>query len=293
MMSSKVQLLLFCLLFLSPQISFSQTRDTLLEKLVHENNIQSRECYHTLIIEGKKSPLSFLTSKMNFDSLGRPVNYTTYEDSVQVSSFLVYFYDSRGNLVKSEVRKKDKYSNHTVAYKYDERDLKVSEYATIDDTEIGQIRYFYNEDNLLQKQETEFAKSPINGPKRQSISFVYNQKNQLIQSIYNTDFKGTIENEFDDNGNMIFSYFKSKKNPRVLSAQMEYDEYNQQTLNKTYEYKNRSIFDGVNNFTLEKGDVSIWIKEYFETGLLATEQLIINDVLVSFREYEYLQNSSK
>lgn len=294
-MISKIQLLFsfFCLFLLFPQISFSQTRDTLLEKLVLENNIQSRECYHTVITEGKKSPLSLLTSKMNFDSLGRPVNYTTYVDSVQISSFLVYFYDSMGNLIKSEVREKDKLGNHTVVYKYDKENLKVSEHATVGDKGIGQIKYLYNENNLLQKQEMELVKSPPNGPKRQSISYTYNQKNQLTQSIYNTDFKSTLENEFDDNGNLIFTYFKSKKKPRVLSAEMEYDEQNQQTLNKTYEYKNRSIFDGVNNFTLGKGDETIWIKEYFETGLLASEQLMINDVLVSVREYEYLQTASK
>ena len=294
-MTSKFQLHLFffCLLFSLPNVAFSQTRDTLLEKLIRENDIQSRECYHTAIFDGKLSPLSLLTSKMTFDSLGRPVNYTTYEDSVQISSFLVYFYDFKGNLIKSEVREKNKWGNHTVVYTYDERDLKISQYAFVDDKKIGQINYLYNENKLLQKEEIEYVKSPINGSKRQYISYIYNQKNQLIQSVFNTDFIGTLENEFDDNGNPTFTYFKAKRKNRILTVEMEYDEQNQQTLHKTYEYKNRAINDGVNNFSLEKGDVSVWVKEYFETGLLASEHLIINDISVSFREFEYIKKSLK
>jgi len=289
-MTSKIQhsFFLLCLLFTIPQVSLSQTRDTLLERLIHENSIQYRECYNTVIFDGKISPLSILTSKMTFDDLGRPTNYTTYEDSLEVSSFLVYFYNQDNNLVKAETRYSDKDKNHTTTYNYNENGLISRERNVLEDKMNAEACYNYNEMGLLKELKVEFFDTKKS--RKQSILYDYNQKNQLIKTTFKTHLSNVLEQEYDTNGNVVRIYHIPRKKSKILFSEKGYNDKNQIISQKNYAYQNQSKFDGINNISIKKGDISILKIEYFENGLIANETEWLNGILVSFREFEYLKN---
>ena len=288
---TQLPLLFFCLLFTLPNISFSQTRDTLLEKLIHENDIQYRECYNSVIIDGKLSPLSVLTSKMTFDDLGRPTNYTTYKDSLEISSFLVYFYDDNNDLVKTETRYKEETGNHTVFYDYNKQGLKSKERNVFEAKTNAEVHYIYDERAFLQKREIMFFDTKK--PKKQSILYDYNQKNQLIKTTFKTHLRDVLEQEYDANGNVSRIYHVPPKKSKILFSEREYNEHNQIISQTDYAYRNQVKFDGINNISIKKGDISILKTKYFENGLIATETEWLDDVLVNFREFEYLKESSE
>ena len=123
--------------------------------------------------------------------------------------------------------------------------------------------------------------------------YEYNQKNQLVKTTFNTHIRDVLEQEYDAEGNVSRVYHFPRKKSKVLFSKREYDEYKQVILRKDHAYRSQNKFDGINNIYIQKGDISIIKTEYFENGLIANETEWLNDVLVSFREFEYLKKPSK
>lgn len=250
-------------------------QDSLIKKL----KVEFKECYTSQIINLRVSNYSKLTHKTSYNKTG-DINTLHSYDSIGISRTIEYKYnwDNKLSQIKTTFRDTPD-ANYFTKYEYEVKGKNFCERFIRNGKMDTKTDFFYNKKEMLTKKEEQyFAKKK---PSKKKHYYYYNYKNQIKKQTATGYTYVANEMFYDLVGNHTQTFRINRKGRKVPFLEYEYD--NQNKLSKKIEYKYSSPYPIKN----EVADVKTTFYTYLENGLIASEKVLQNEILTSFKEYEY------
>ena len=290
---SLIKTTLFLLFIFQSNWTYSQCGDLFLlqDSLIKNLGVETREAYLAELKDNQISGHSNLAYFMSYNEFG---NITTFHSYDTTGTYPIetykYLWDNKLSEINITFKNKPE-KDYILKYEFNYKGEKVCKRMIQKGKTIFKTDYDYDKKGRLKGETMHNLTKAGYKPNKQKL--FYDKDDQLIRR---TEVRwGYIANEmyYDASGNRTHLYRIDKNGSQIPYVEKEYNAQNQ--LVKATNYGPHLLLCGEETQSKidDTEDVMIITYTYLDNGLLDTERVVKNGILIYSWEYEYLFHGEK